>query len=232
MADCDPTLPKSTVEGPTSAVLQRERLLHTFPPPIVPPADSGELSHLIQLRRSVLADLIEDALVELDTMEGDPDLENATNLEDEGIVPGSYDTGGAGCQVSDPDGPSSAEWLTLGRFKGTELKGSLPHEDVEEDDGDTSVEDDPRGFDPEEDRCGAGDDGVFSGATVLGYYGTKYDGPGDADDAEREQLPHDVPCLPVFALEPNPFDGKREYLGMSNLQLSFRGNGERMVSAD
>jgi len=48
---------------------------------------------------------------------------------------------------------------------------------------DESVEDDPEGFDPEEDMCLAGDDRVTSGF-VSGANSLADLGAGDADDAE------------------------------------------------
>lgn len=39
------------------------------------------------------------------------------------------------------------------------------------------------------------------------------DKPGDDVDEERQQLEHDVPCLPVHGLEPNVFNGQRQLLG-------------------
>lgn len=42
----------------------------------------------------------------------------------------------------------------------------------------------------------------------------------EADD-EREQMIGDVPCLRVFAIEPDPVTGQRQFLGMSNLSPAF-----------
>lgn len=49
--------------------------------------------------------------------------------------------------------------------------------DLEDGDPDTGVEDDPLGFDPEQDCCPAGDDRIG---------GEHSDGAGDADDAEPD----------------------------------------------
>ena len=51
-------------------------------------------------------------------------------------------------------------------------------------------------------------------------------------EEEIEQMVGDVPCLPVFEIEPNPFDGKRKHLGMSNLLTPFVSNGGKVRSAD
>lgn len=45
---------------------------------------------------------------------------------------------------------------------------------------DSGVEDDPRGFDEETDRCGAGDDGVYHGGQF---------GMGDESDCEPTRQP-------------------------------------------
>ena len=65
-----------------------------------------------------------------------------------------------------------------------------PDDADEEDDSDTSVEDGPRGFDPEEDL-------------------------GGEEAGECEQMANDVPTVPCFALEPSE-DGKRAFVGYWN----------------
>jgi hypothetical protein len=114
--------------------------------------------------------------------------------------------------VGDENDQSYTEWTSRGRHK-LALGGSEPfhdHEDAEEDDSDTGVEDGPDGFDPEEDRCLAGDDIMCSGS-ALGY--ADDDGPGDPEDAEHTQVAGDVPCVAVYAIEPNVFNGQRRLLG-------------------
>ena len=84
---------------------------------------------LARFERVQLAGFIAVALDLIDTLDGDPDLENATDLEDDHALSpqaSGYATG-PGCEVSDTG---------------------------EDDDADTSVEDSPRGFDPEEDFGG------------------------------------------------------------------------------
>lgn len=66
--------------------------------------------------------------------------------------------------------------------------------DLEDDDPDTSAEDAPEGFDPEED---VGQDDI---------------GEPTQDD-EIQQMQHDVPCIPIYALEPNIFNSTRQLLG-------------------
>lgn len=170
--------------------------------------------------------LIDLNLTLLDHVGGDADVEDGTNVEDEGLT-GLDQCGrplsGPGCPEADPDGPSSPEWTSLGRFKSQARSQSLPHEDAEQDD-------EPEHAD--EDGCTANEDRGSA-------YSSNDDGrPGDADDAEQEhddervQMFGDVPVLPVFALEPNVFTGKRELLGMNNLQPSFRGNGANLKAVD
>ena len=81
---------------------------------------------LARFEREQLAGFIAVALDLIDTLDGDPDLENATDLEDDFALSRqalSYDTG-PGCATTDTG---------------------------EEDDNDSGVEDDPKGIDPEED---------------------------------------------------------------------------------
>jgi hypothetical protein len=180
-----------------------------------------------------LGDTIEGLIAFLDDLGGDPDLEDSHDQE-------------ADTSDWEPDDDAQGdiawtEWQTRGRHKadrnGAEIMargryGSQLHEDDEDDDPDTGVEDDPQGFDPEEDMCLAGDDRVASGSCTGASLLCEDTGPGDADDAEREQLLHDVPALPVYSLDHEPFTDQRRFLGISNLQSSFRTNGGVVRSAD
>lgn len=184
------------------------------------------------LPRTAVHNMVDVLIARLDEMDPDPDNEPNGDDEDgngseEDFMFHNHD--GPGCPVADPDGPSVPEWHTLGRHKTPRLMQSLPHEDAEEDDADTGVED--GAFDPEEDMCLAGDDRVCSGSATRAMLICEDTGPGDADDAEREQLPDDVPCLAVYSIEPNVFTSKREYLGHSNVKPSFV-SGSPMVAAD
>jgi hypothetical protein len=87
-------------------------------------------------------------------------------------------------------------------------------------------------LDPEGDFCLAGEDRIVAGSGIGGSGYSADNGAGDADDAEREGMIHDVPTLPVYSLEPNAFSGERQYLGRSNLLTSFRTNGNEVRSAD
>ena len=80
-------------------------------------------------------------------------------------------------------------------------------EDDEDDDADTSVEDDRRGFDPESDLVA-----------------------DDFGEEEHEALHDDVPTIPAFAIEPDPETGKRRLLGYLNLQASYRSLGGEVAT--
>ncbi|ODP39357.1 hypothetical protein [Sphingomonas turrisvirgatae] len=189
-----------------------------------------------------IGDTIDTLIAFMDDLGGDPDLE-VTNLEDDFALHLPFGGGqGPGCPISDSSGDVSwTEWDTRGRHKldefGSERRAAMPgryflNEDDEDDDPDTSVEDDPTGFDPEEDMCLAGDDGVFSGpASQMGLLRVE-DGAGSEDDAERWQDTRNVPVDRVVSLEPDPFTGVRVNLGRANLLTSFRTNGEVVASAD
>jgi hypothetical protein len=180
-----------------------------------------------------LGDTIEGLIAFLDDLGGDPDLEDSHDQE-------------ADRSDWEPDDDAQGdiawtEWQSRGRHKadrnGAEVLardryGNQLHEDDEDDDPDTGIEDDPRGFDPEEDMCLAGDDRVASGPAAGLGMGWGTDGPGDADDAEREQMLDDVPALAVYSLDHEPFTDQRRFLGISNLQSSFRTNGNPLRSAD
>ncbi|MBB3862224.1 hypothetical protein GGQ88_003522 [Novosphingobium hassiacum] len=111
--------------------------------------------------RALLAGWVESAIGLLDNLEaieGDPDGEEE-ELED------AFVTHNPALAMMDGDGRDVAwpEWHTRGRHKlargGAEMANSMVHEDAEDDDPDSGVEDNPQGFDPETDRCEAGDDG-------------------------------------------------------------------------
>ena len=100
----------------------------TFPTAAPMPAIARILA---RFERDQLAGFIAVALDLIDTLDGDADLEDATDLEDDHALSRlatGYDSGrGPGCEVADTG---------------------------EEDDQDTGIEDDPRGCDPESDYGG------------------------------------------------------------------------------
>jgi len=171
------------------------------------PAQLALLAHLHSFPREKLERTIEALIAICDLIDGDPDehQENGDENDDPG-------------DLKDTAFP---EWITRGRHKLYGGKWEHPNgmgehiaqEDSEDDDPDTSAEDAPEGFDPEQDMCTAGDDGVFSGSATLHDVMRPDYGPGDSVDEERDQMEQDVPCIPVVTLEPNIFNGQRQLLG-------------------
>lgn len=159
------------------------------------------LAVIPNLPRQILAEFVERAIERLDGEEPDPDLEDSES--------GSY-------MVDE-----------RGRFLGEEkmgLSGYRAHDiDPEEAEVDDHAEDDDedRGLDEgEPDYRRLRIKGAGPGCEVSDPKEHNGDSEPDYDD-EREQMLHDVPCLQVFSLEPNLFNGKRVFLGISNLQPSF-----------
>lgn len=114
---------------------------------------------LAGFNRDQLGSAVEVLIALMDIADGDPDAETGNDVEDDFVVSPQavYFTGGPGCIVADEDAGAYVEWTTL---HGSQKKGGCilaTHEDAEDDDQDTGVED--GAFDPEEDRCPAGDDG-------------------------------------------------------------------------
>ena len=169
---------------------------------------------LSRFDRRKLGGFVEIAIELMNLEDGDPDLEDATNLEDEAIEPQLLHSGGPGCPVS--DGGGDPAWIEWNQMRGSQKRGPNLLAGQEDDEDDDPAED------GNDDSCSANED---RGSAVGGDDG----GPGDADDAEPthddegEQMLNDVPTLRVFALEPNIFTGEREFLGMSNFQPSFVG---------
>jgi hypothetical protein len=151
----------------------------------------------------VIANAIERLIEALDGRDGDPDLEEL-GLEDGFVdLPGE----GPGCPISDPGGDGSChgnedteiawtEWHTRGRHKDSDpayRPGVYADEDSEDDD---------------QDACLAGDDnpaGRFSDGLPGDRDDTEPDDHGGGnveDEGEREQMLHDVPCIPVVGWSP------------------------------
>lgn len=216
----------------------------------IPQQRPSPLAELLdRVTRERLEAFIAAAVDLLDLADGEADIEangdelDGSTAEDDfypHYAPGPGDPTDA--EPDDEDETAYPEWTNLpGSTKRaghitTDLLSAVPcnHEDAEDEDPDTSVEDSPEGFDPEEDYCTAGDDGVFSGNTFWGIE-SKYfcvDNPGSEDDAETEQMLDDVPTLKVFSAHENIFTDQRQFLGYSNLMTSFRGDGRVVVSAD
>lgn len=180
---------------------------------------------------ALVAEIIEQLIAGLDDQDGDPDVElngdelDGSNAEDEHFFGGAAGpiglgfNGGPGCSIADPGEFAWPEWQSRGRHKNPQWRGTLPHEDAEDDDpdqGQDEGEPDMRG-----DVLGYG-----AGCPIADPGGCEHDGREPDDDAEREQMLDDVPAPLVFTLEPNLFTGKRECLGR-DVPGAFIGTVER-----
>jgi len=184
--------------------------------------------------RNRLASFVEGALALLDATDGDPDAEDADEREPDPESAGD---------------PAWIEWHTRGRTKlwreGELLArhdhGGAAHEDHEDDDPAGQYDEDcytgpaPRGHGPgctisDPDFCMAGDDRITSGPSMGGYIVDT--GAGDEDDAEHWAQTDNVPMPKVVSAEHNIFTDERVDLGRTNLQSSFRTNGNEVRSAD
>ncbi len=207
-----------------------ESAIVTFPGAMPPMPAVARI--LARHDRQHLAAFIAVAIDLCDAMDGDIEAEpvtwtEAVEVRSQGLIlPDDSELAG------DEADTGWIEWQTM---RGSQKRGpniAKAHEDDEEDDDDTSVEDGREGFDPEVDCCSAGDDRICSGA-ISGPGLFRDDvAPGDAEDAEREQMPDDVPMLPVLSAAHNLFTDARVSLGLSNLQTSYRTNGNEVLSAD
>ncbi len=126
--------------------------------------------------RQRLAAFVTVALDLMDAMDGDGEAEPSTwpeaieaRQQDEGLPEDSE-------SIGDDEDAAWIEWHTM---RGSQKPGAnltAGHEDDEDDDPDTGVEDDPQGFDPEQDLCPAGDDGcgpISRGGNT--YWGSEHD---------------------------------------------------------
>lgn len=180
--------------------------------------------------RRKLDHFIEIALELVDVADGDPDLEatgdelDGDRAEDEaGAELYARLEDGPGCNIGDPGEHSIQER----HGKQPELKQSPADENREDNEGggDTNDDEDEPNFSRPRQGCGAG-------CSIADPGGCEHDGREPDNDAECEQMQDDVPCILAYSLEPNVFTGEREYLGLTNLQPSFVGNGQNVKSAD
>lgn len=183
---------------------------------------------LARYDREMLAAFVTVAIDLMDVADGDLDVElNGDENDDPG-------------DLNDSAWP---EWHTRGKAKesfmsttrscfdgpgGRTMRAEL-HEDTEIDD---PAEEYDAPEEDGEDRCTAGDDGVFSGSALPVPYSSRIDGPGDAEDAERWEATSNVPTPLVFTLDHNIFTDRRVALGVSNLLTSFRSTGHEIRAAD
>jgi len=180
---------------------------------IGPPAPpEAVMAILDRFNREELGNTIEVLVALLDIWDGDPDAEDATDLEDDHSLSEAalgYDRG-PGCETADRGDQAYVEWHTM---RGSQKGGPnilAGHEDDEEDDA------------PEED----------DGDSAVDDYGCDdiNDDREEEHDMECEQMPGDVPMLPVYSAEYNVFTDERVPLGIGNLSSSFVGQDIR--SAD
>lgn len=163
-----------------------------------------------------LAGFVDVAIGLIDLAEGDPDIEDNADRE-----------------ASDGDDRDVGwtEFHTRGRFKLNPgvLSPAGQHVDEDDEEDDAPEEDD---VGEEDDPAGMIDEDGVNTVTPRSMFGEPI-GPGCIiSDDDGQDMQHDVPTLPVVALEPNIFTGEREFLGMSNLLTSYRSNGQTVRSAD
>ena len=112
-------------------------------------AETAKIAAIItRFSRRKLETFLEAGVELLDAIDGDVEAEDATDVEDEGIVSEAFD--GPGCPASDEDDRAYPEWHARGRHKDAYRDSwkAVASEDAEEDDGggDGLTEDTP-GFD-------------------------------------------------------------------------------------
>jgi hypothetical protein len=109
--------------------------------PFLEPADRLAIRQARSIAWAVLAQVVEELVAVLDAAAGDPDAEDVTDAEDEGLSPLALasEADRAGCPVAD-----AGEYATPEGVRQREFRGSLPHEDRELDDDDRGeFEDEP-----------------------------------------------------------------------------------------
>jgi hypothetical protein len=184
----------------------------TFPNQF-PPAAAAHIAGQLLNRHSPheIAEAVEVLLDVLNLMGGDPEAEDDDPDEvagDEGDV-------------------AWIEWQNTHPGKRSYNYAGSDHEDAEEDDPAGQCDEDEVNTDLAM-ACGGG-----PGCTIADSDVGIDDEPHDSEhDAEGEQLGKDVPMLTVFTAAYNVFSDKRTLLGISNLQTSFRTNGQDVRSAD
>jgi len=168
-----------------------------------------------ELPADEVAVIVEQLIAVLDERDGDPDIELSGDEQDVGWPerPGMGNppfTAPVDSEDCEPGGDEKdiawTEWQTRRRRKLT--GGGFEQASLHEDD----EEDDPSG------QCD--EDGINTAFDAIPYTVGAW-GPGcpisdpdaEHDGSEREQMAHDVPCIPVFTLKPNIFNGQRQLLG-------------------
>ena len=183
---------------------------------------------LAGFQRDQLAGFIEVALGLLDVADGDPDFENATDLEDDHALSSwAIDpANGPGCNIADTGEQAYLEWTSLHPGKRPGPNFTVGEEDDEDDDPDHALDEGEPNF--------VAVKGEGAGCSISDPdYGIDDQYQDEPDqDLEREQMVQDVPVLPVVTLDHNIFTDQRQPLGMSNLQSSFQCGQDGVLSAD
>lgn len=152
---------------------------HPTSQPVPPAAVSRILS---RFSREELEGFVAVAIDLMDVADGDPDRENATDLEDDftlSPVAVAYTDHGPGCSVSDQDAGAWVEWHTM---RGSQKRGPNILAGREDDEDSDPAEDD------DSDRDASGDDWIAGGNLNCG--GMLFAGAdkfGDDDDEESQQ---------------------------------------------
>jgi hypothetical protein len=187
---------------------------------------------LAQFQPAQLASFIEVAIGLLDLAEGDPDAEPATWTEAHEARAGDAGLPEDSEEVGDEADVAWTEFHTRARHKLTSAETEpLDHTGEDSEDDDSAEEDDDSGQNSE--------DELSSGTFSYGWRGGRGagceisdEGGCEHDGRELEQMPNDVPVLPVVTMEHNIFTDQRRRHGLSNLLTSFRTNGDEVRSAD
>lgn len=181
---------------------------------------------LAGFNREQLGTAIEVMIALMDVADGDPDAEIGNDVEDDFVLSdiALHLAKNPAIDVVDQDAGAYVEWHTkpAAARRNGKAETMLGHEDEEDDDPDTEVEDDVGRVRVKD---GPGCPHADPDASVDDFRCDDVD-----QDLEHEQMPQDVPMLPVFSAEHNIFNDKRVPLGISNLMSSFIGQDVR--SAD
>jgi hypothetical protein len=185
----------------------------------IPPAVVMRL--LSRYEREQLAGFIAVAIDLLDLGDGDTDVEGECSEDEISRCPdmgAQFLPGGPGCNISDGGDTAWIEWHNMrgSQKRGPNITGN-PVGVFDEDEED----DDPAGQYDEDCYTGPAPKGEGAGCSIADPGGCEHDGREEEHDAEGEQMASDVPMLSVYSLEPNPFNGKRDYLGRSNMMSTF-----------
>jgi hypothetical protein len=121
--------------------------------------------------REQLGSAVEVLIALMDIADPDPDLEDATDAEDDHAlspVAKHFAAPGPGCDIADAGENAWIEWNTMRASQKRGPNITQPHEDDEDDD--PAEEDDPSG------QCD--EDGINTSRRIVFSHGTSHDGPG------------------------------------------------------